>query len=70
MLNKHIDQVIKNNPNDPGLENLKEAQKTFYFNKAEGAKIRSRAKWEEEGEKPTRFFHALEEKKCHQQKLG
>ena len=31
---------------------------------AEGAKIRSRAKWIEEGEKPTRYFFRLEQKRA------
>ena len=61
-LNKQIDLIHSKNPNDPLLDELKEAQKMFYENKAKGAKIRARAKWEEDGEKPTRFFHSLEEK--------
>jgi len=31
---------------------------------AEGAKIRSRAQWIEEGEKPTRYFFRLENKRA------
>jgi exonuclease III len=34
----------------------------LYDEKSEGAIIRSRAKWFEEGEKPTRYFHNLEKR--------
>ena len=61
-INSKIDLIHANNPTDPRLDELRLEQKKFYELKANGAKIRSRVKWHEEGEKPTRFFHALEEK--------
>ena len=61
-LNDKINRLQKANPNDPTLENLKDKQKQFYEKKGLGAKIRSRVRYEEEGEKCTRYFHALEEK--------
>ena len=36
--------------------------KTYYENKTEAAKIRSRVKWAEDGEKSTKFFFDLEKK--------
>ena len=41
------------------LENL---IKKYYTQKAEAAKIRSRIKWAEEGERSTRYFFELEKK--------
>ena len=59
-LTEQISAIQNRDPNCPSLEGLREKQKQFYEQKANGVKIRSRAKWEEEGEKPTRFFHSLE----------
>jgi hypothetical protein len=41
------------------LENL---IKKYYTQKAEAAKIRSKIKWAEEGERSTRYFFELEKK--------
>ena len=61
-INNTINSIHARNPDDPRLEALRSEQKQLYELKASGAKIRSRAKWEEFGEKPTRYFHALEER--------
>ena len=49
------------------LKELKETQNalsSLIQKEAEGAKIRARAKWIEEGEKPTRYFFRLERKRA------
>ena len=49
------------------LRELKESQSTLSSliqKEAEGAKIRARAQWIEEGEKPTRYFFRLERKRA------
>lgn len=46
----------------PIVKNLESALSSFISKEAEGAKIRSKARWLEEGEKPTRFFFRLEQK--------
>ena len=52
------DQISNVNKLDSALE-------AIYINReCEGAKIRSRARWIEEGEKPTRFFFRLERKRA------
>ena len=45
------------------IKNLEESLKSIMYKEVEGAKIRSRLQWVEEGEKPTNFFHNLE--KCN-----
>ena len=42
------------------IKTLEDSIRKIYQQKAEGSKIRSRAKWFEQGEKPTRYFHNLE----------
>ena len=49
------------------LENL---IKKYYSQKAEAAKIRSRIKWVEEGERSTRYFFELEKKNREKIKCG
>ena len=44
------------------VNKLESALETVISNECDGAKIRSRALWFEEGEKPTRFFFRLERK--------
>ena len=44
------------------IKSLEGAFSSLVLQEAEGAKIRSRAQWIEEGEKPTRFFFRLESK--------
>ena len=46
------------------VNKLESALETVINNECEGAKIRSRARWFEEGEKPTRFFFRLERKRA------
>ena len=50
--------------NDSEIKSLEGALSTLVLQEAEGAKIRSRAQWIEEGEKPTRFFFRLETKRA------
>ena len=45
------------------LRNVESALSSLITRGAEGAKIRSRAKWIEEGEKPTRYFFRLEQQR-------
>ena len=46
------------------VNKLESALEVVINNECEGAKIRSRARWIEEGEKPTRFFFRLERKRA------
>lgn len=48
----------------PVVKNLESALSSLVSKEAEGAKIRSKALWLEEGEKPTRFFFRLEQKRA------
>ena len=49
---------------DSQIKSLEGALSSLVLQEAEGAKIRSRAQWIEEGEKPTRFFFRLENKRA------
>ena len=49
---------------DSEIKSLEGALSSLVLQEAEGAKIRSRAQWIEEGEKPTRFFFRLETKRA------
>jgi biopolymer transport protein ExbB/TolQ len=51
------------------IKQLEGLIKNYYNKKTEAAKIRSRVKWAEEGEKSTRYFFNLE-KKRGQEKLN
>ncbi len=46
------------------IKSLEGALSSLVLQEAEGAKIRSRAQWIEEGEKPTRFFFRFENKQA------
>ena len=46
------------------VNKLQSALEIVINNECEGAKIRSRARWFEEGEKPTRFFFRLQRKRA------
>ena len=46
------------------VKNLESALSSLILKEAEGAKIRSKAQWIEQGEKPTRFFFRLEQKRA------
>ena len=48
------------------VENLETDLLSLVSQEAEGAKIRSRAEWFEKGEKPTRYFFRLEQKRADQ----
>lgn len=48
----------------PAVRDLENALASLISKEAEGAKIRSRAQWLEECEKPTRFFFRLEQKRA------
>lgn len=48
----------------PIVRNLESDLSSLVFENAEGVKIRSRAQWLEKGEKPTRFFFRLEQKRA------
>lgn len=48
----------------PIVRNLESDLSSLVFKKAEGVKVRSRAEWLEKGEKPTRFFFRLEQKRA------
>lgn len=49
---------------DSNIVSLESALSSLVLHEAEGAKIRSRAQWFEEGEKPTRFFFRLENRRA------
>ena len=49
---------------DSQIKSLEGALSSLVLQEAEGAKIRSRAQWIEEGEKPTCFFFRLENKRA------
>lgn len=49
---------------DSEIKSLEGALSSLVLQEVEGAKIRSRAQWIEEGEKPTRFFFRLENKRA------
>ena len=51
------------------IRDLESALSSLISREAEGAKIRSRAKWIEEGEKPTRYFFRLEHKRAEKNSL-
>ena len=46
------------------MRDSESALSSLISREAEGAKIRSRAKWIEEGEKPTRYFFRLEKQRA------
>ena len=55
----------KNGLRDPSqICDLENQLSSLISKQAEGAKIRSRAQWFEEGEKPTRYFFRLEQKRA------
>ena len=46
----------ENNKNDKIIKTIEESIRNYYKKEADAAKIRSRVKWTEEGEKSTRYF--------------
>ena len=51
-----IDKVVDINTKEEMSKNIR----ALYDQKSEGAKVRSRIKWFEEGEKSSKYFHDLE----------
>ena len=49
---------------DSAIKSLQNALSALVLQEAEGAKIRSRPQWIKEGEKPTRYFFRLENKRA------
>ena len=61
----------KNGSRDTSIINDLENQLSSLISKqADGAKIRSRAQWFEEGEKPTRYFFRLEQKRAESNSIS
>ena len=61
-----VKRAFHNNPSGDTSEikSLEGALSSLVLQEAEGAKIRSRAQWIEQGEKPTSFFFRLENKRA------
>ena len=53
----------------PLIEDTECALKSLYIREFEGVKIRSRAKWLEEGERPTRYFFKLEQTRIRKSRI-
>jgi exonuclease III len=66
-LEKQLQYLEKNSASDTYIKECKNKLEQFYKEKAEGAKIRSRSTWWEEGEKSTKYFHGLEKKNGKEQ---
>lgn len=72
---KHLIRAKNNlhsgHPNvSPVITDLESQLSSLVSKQSEGAKIRSRAQWFEESEKPTRYFFRLEQKRAESNKLG
>ena len=62
-LTKNLDQEKhKTNPDNEKIQIIESKLQEIWDEKAEGAKIRARVKWLEEGEKSTKYFFNLEKK--------
>ena len=59
-----ITHLSNSNSDNNKLEMLKNEHRTLLSTNCEGARIRSRIKWWEEGEKSTKYFHDLEKSKA------
>ena len=66
----NIDNLIASNSNSENTEELQKDRNTYqnqldeyYLEKSEGARIRSKCKWIEQGERNTKFFHQLEKQR-------
>ena len=64
-----LDRIICNNFNTPGIDlvlneydNLKAELQSIYEKKGRSAIFRSKCRWLEEGERPTKYFFNLEKK--------
>ena len=56
--------LSKTTLNEQERDNLLKEKKTIFENRAEGAKIRSRVNWFEQGETSSKYFHNLEKRKA------
>jgi len=54
----------------PLIVDIESQLKSLYFREMEGVKIRSRAKWLEEGERPTRYFFKLEQTRIQKSRIN
>ena len=63
---KNLENVLDNYDNLESYHNIKNKIEEIYEKKAEGAKIRSRCLWYEEGEKSSKFFLNLEKRRGFQ----
>ena len=59
-LTKQLIRAKNSSQSNEFINNLQSQLSSLISKEAEGAKIRSRAQWFEEGEKPTRYFFRLE----------
>ena len=63
IISNRICFLKERNGNQDEIKHLEEKLKVIYEEKGRGTKIRSRAKWWEEGERSTAYFHGLERKR-------
>ena len=54
----------------PSIVDVESQLKSLYIREMEGVKIRSRAKWLEEGECPTRYFFKLEQRQIRKSRIN
>ena len=65
--------LIRKNNNSGSDKDIKECNNKLaqiYKERSEGAKVRSRSRWWEEGEKSTTYFHGLEKKNDSDEEYG
>ena len=60
---KTLENVLDNDDNLESYHNIKDKIEEIYEKKAEGARIRSKCLWYEEGEKSSKFFLNLEKRR-------
>ena len=66
---KHLENVLDNDDNLESYHNIKAKIKEIYEKKAEGARIRSKYLWYEEGEKLSKFFLNLKKSRGIQDQI-
>ena len=62
-LESKIERLKYIDKNAPEIEIYRSKLRKIYTDMGEGAKIRSRVEWWEEGERSTRYFHQIEKRK-------